>query len=195
MIQRGSNCPAPIFMRSIILHVFILFLLTKNTCITVKSISISRISLLWWAKKRETHWKKALPFFISRTSSVLVAKSSFPPRSWNPTSLSTAIPFLKANIVTIIIWCKNATLWSSWNKHKAYQHWNLSLTIKICLSGLHPGNYHKLFVTIIIKIKNKRSPESYEFYLNNFQLLLVFSCLLKNQWYSTDMPNTKNDEI
>jgi hypothetical protein len=38
---------------------------------------------------------EALPFFMSKVSSVLAAKSSLPPRSWKPTSLSTAIPFLE----------------------------------------------------------------------------------------------------
>lgn len=48
-----------------------------------------------YKQKSRTNFQQVLPFFNRRTSRVLVAKSSFPPKSWNPTSLSIAIPFLK----------------------------------------------------------------------------------------------------
>lgn len=45
-------------------------------------------------------WNICIPFFINRASRVLVEKSSFAPKSWNPTSLSPAMPCLEKQV-----WC------------------------------------------------------------------------------------------
>lgn len=90
--RRCSHCPVSAFRIIILFIIFIIFFLTNYTC----KIAVQK--LFHVEKYKLLNKMHKLPFFIRRISSDFVVKSSFPPKSWNPISLSIAIPFLKQEL-------------------------------------------------------------------------------------------------
>lgn len=140
----------------------LLLLLLSSPWLFLKTIDCEKLTSTLQDKR--VSWK-ALPFFNRKSSSVFVVKSSFPPKSWNPTILSIAIPFLEKLILWVLL-----LKWWRWHYNLApFQRHMLSWCLKeakksqtepITQESRFRGEHEKR--VLIQVIRTKEATETYK---------------------------------